>query len=159
MVYIDKHPEMSKPLIKYAENIRTAAYVHSKNSDGWILYDRHFRAKMAKDTSGTLRWQDFDYELLHSKVLIPAIKKQISQLATGQNQPKNQKGKKVTKSKKAFDASTTQQAKKACKFFNLATGCKFGNACRFLHICSECSAKTHGKVSCTKANTKTATEK
>ncbi len=156
MVYIDKYPEMSRNLIKYAENVRTAAYVHSKNSDGWLLYDRHFRAKMAKDTTGTLRWQDFDYELLHSKVLIPAIKKQINQLTPGQNQSKNPKAKRA-KPKKPFESTNAQQAKKTCKFFNLASGCRFGNGCRFSHICLECNSKAHGKSSCTKSAAKSST--
>ncbi len=76
--YIDKFPLISKALIKYAENIRTVAQVHSKDSDGWLLYDRHFRLKMAQNKCNEYRWDKLDYELLHSKVLIPAIGKQLS---------------------------------------------------------------------------------
>ncbi len=155
-VYIDKYPHMSKVLIKYAENIRTAAYVYSKNSDGWLLYDRHFRAKMAKDKHGIYRWDRFDYELLHSKVLLPAIKKQLSGVGTKQAYAvsgKQQKNKDIGKgqSKKKFDSPTSVRP---CKFFNSEVGCKFKKACSFSHVCEICLRKHHNSAQCTAGTTK-----
>ena len=134
-VYIDKFPYMSKSLLKYSENMRTIAFTYSKNSEGWLTYDRHFRAKLAKDKSGMYRWDRMDYELLHSKVLIPAVKKHLSG-TTSAPSGKAAGGSKLPKGKSMQGSGTgkkfaTSSSKKPCRFFNSERGCTFKKSCHF----------------------------
>ncbi len=159
-VYIDKFPHISKNLIKYAENMRTIAYAYSKNNDGWIMYDRHFRARMAKDKGNVYRWEKMDYELLHSKVLIPAIKKQLGGASTSAQSKQSVAG--ASKQVKSKDGQKPQQGRKftaspsskPCKFYNSDGGCSYKKACTFSHVCDICRKKGHNSLSCTRGTGK-----
>ncbi len=143
---------MSKNLIKYSENMRTIAHTYSKNNAGWLIYNRHFRAKMANDKTGKYRWEKMDYELLHSKVLIPAIKKHLdgtTSAPTGKavGGPRQPEGK-GTQGSGNGKKIATPSSEMPCQFFNSGNGCSFKKSCSFSHVCSKCYRKSHNSLSC-----------
>ena len=58
-IYINAHPEKAQDLLKYMHTVRLGA--SRSKSQGWRLYDEHFRRKMANSPSTS--WQYIDYEL------------------------------------------------------------------------------------------------
>ena len=126
-IYLEKHASFStmQGMLSYMETLRNAAITYG--GDGWLMYDKQFRCRIARDP--TRQWGRIDGELwLRYMLPQPNKVKAVGAHVTGSQM-----------TGKLFPSNI-------CWDFN--KGACMRSACRYPHKCGKCGGLTHGATNC-----------
>ena len=148
-IYLEKHPQKAKEMLKYCEVIRQAS--RDYQGLGWRDYDKEFRMRMEQQPTKT--WSQIDGELW-----LMVLSKPQSTLVPQSRNGHMKQGPRDKPAGTSYSSHTFQsdfrtpptnsqkspRQQQPCKFWNHPTWSCSRDPCNYAHRCSKCGSRAHG---------------